>query len=231
MQEPLALQEPGFLHRLLQRVRLGLLDLRGFFLAQALEQVLARQGTLTLADRADVILTGARLLLLKSRHLLPSPASAPPIEAEDPPEELPHPWADLGLFKGAIDFFRHQEEASARSYPRFAPYPLLQTQVLSPDITLAHLAQALEEAQRRQSPQPLPLFSSAAISLSEKMAELEEQLTQRGRVSFRRVLTRCRDRREQVVCFLALLQLMRQGRVRVLQERLFSDILIQLALT
>lgn len=223
--DPPAAQDPGSLRRLLQRAQEGVLNLASFSVAHALAWLLKRPEKLDLEGLADTIATGARLLLLKSRGLLPLPLTAPS-QDERREEEPEHHWEDLRLFKGATDFFRHQEAAEARTYPRLTSYPDLKVKMPLPEITLAELALALEEAQRRRPPDPLPLSSNGAVSLSEKMVELEAQLTQGRRVSFRRVLAGCLSRQEQVVCFLALLQLLRRARVRVLQDHLFSDILI-----
>lgn len=226
MDDPPAAHDASSLRRLLQRAQEGVLNLASFSISHALSWLLGRPDKLSLDDLADAIATGARLLLMKSRSLLPLPPTTPLQEEERAAEDPEHRWEDLRLFKAAIEFFRHQEATEAHTYPRLTSYPALKVKMPLPEITLAELTLALEETQMRRPPDPLPLSSNGAVSLSEKMAELEAQLTQGGRVSFRRVLAGCLSRNEQVVCFLALLQLLRRARVRVLQDRLFSDILI-----
>ncbi|MFN2227415.1 MAG: segregation/condensation protein A, partial [Anaerolineae bacterium] len=65
------------------------------------------------------------------------------------------------------------------------------------------------------------------ISIAEQMALIERRTAGGQRASFRRLLEDARNRIEIIVTLLALLEMVKQLRVRMRQDRLFGDILIE----
>ena len=64
------------------------------------------------------------------------------------------------------------------------------------------------------------------VSLPEKLDYVEEYAGTHPAFSFRQLLSRQGSRVQLVVTFLAVLELMKTGKIRVLQEQPFDDILI-----
>jgi segregation and condensation protein A len=60
--------------------------------------------------------------------------------------------------------------------------------------------------------------------VKEKVREIETALRDTGQVSFRKLVLACQSRVEIIVSFLAVLELIKAGRVWGQQEELFGDI-------
>ena len=65
------------------------------------------------------------------------------------------------------------------------------------------------------------------VSLSDKMAYLEEYCRTHGYFSFRNLLEAQSSKMEIIVTFLAVLELMKMGKIFISQEYTFDDIKIQ----
>lgn len=175
---------------------------------------------------AEFILVAAKLCYIKSTHLLPRPLLPTPQE-EDTGDDLVAMLLEYKKFKAATAHFRSWEERGWRSYLPLAPFIPPPTG-LPEGLKLEDLAQALERALARQKQLPQERIEPLAFRLEDKMAELEQSLAQHGRLSFGSMLARASSRREMVAAFLALLELLRQGKVRVSQRHAFADILLTL---
>lgn len=65
------------------------------------------------------------------------------------------------------------------------------------------------------------------VTVAEQIACIKDQLTRRRQVSFREILSAATTRVEVIVTLLALLELIKQDQVKVRQERLFGEIVIE----
>ena len=65
------------------------------------------------------------------------------------------------------------------------------------------------------------------VSVEEKMAYLEKYALEHKKFSFRGLLEKESSKVETIVTFLAILELMKVGTIRILQEHLFDDIQIE----
>ena len=65
------------------------------------------------------------------------------------------------------------------------------------------------------------------VSVEEKMAYLEKYALQHKQFSFRSLLEKGRTKVETIVTFLAILELMKVGKICISQEHLFDDIQIE----
>jgi segregation and condensation protein A len=93
---------------------------------------------------------------------------------------------------------------------------------------LASLVSALGEVVREFDQRPPGEIVRETLTVADKIAELVSALLEakdRG-LDFLAFLRRARSRRAAVVIFLALLELVRQGRVRLTQERPFGPVLV-----
>jgi segregation and condensation protein A len=93
---------------------------------------------------------------------------------------------------------------------------------------LAALVSALGEVLREFDQRPPGEIARETLTVADKIAELVSALLEAkdGGLDFLVFLRRARSRRAAVVAFLALLELVRQGRVRLTQERPFGPVLV-----
>jgi segregation and condensation protein A len=177
---------------------------------------------------AEFIAIGARLLYIKSRALLPELRPRPrDEEKEDVGEQLAQMLVEYKRFRQAAETFRDLEERGQRAYPRLAPSKGV---VLPPGlkgVTLDGLLSIFQEALSRQ-PAEEPVEGAILrepVTVDEKMETVMTAVGRgRGRASFRALVEACISRMEVIVVFLAVLELMKAGRVSAEQEESFGDI-------
>jgi len=178
---------------------------------------------------ADFLVVAARLLLIKSRVLLPKP----PVlqgeeEEEDPGDQLARQLIEYKRFKEIAQLLRQKTEAGLRAYPRLAPPPKIQSRITLEGLSVADLANVLREVlQSQPASEPVNHVMTPITIRIEDSIEHILRLTQRRRqFSFRHLLASSTSRMEIIVSFLAILELVKRRRIRVHQERLFGTILI-----
>lgn len=177
---------------------------------------------------ADFLIIAAKLLLIKSRMLLPQP----PVEAEDEEEEdvgdeLVRRLIEYRRFKGAAQELRFREERGLRAYARLLPAPQPEPTVHLEGITLDALVFAVRQAlESKTASSANDVVTPLQISLPDRIAHLESLLDRQRRYSFTRILEQAASRMEIIVTFLALLQLMKRRKVVVEQSELFGEIMI-----
>ena len=101
------------------------------------------------------------------------------------------------------------------------------------DLTLEKLNLIFKNVMKKQTSKIDPLRSKFGkiekeeVSVEEKMASLEAYALQHKQFSFRNLLEKGHNKVETIVTFLAILELMKVGKIRISQEHLFDDIQIQ----
>lgn len=182
------------------------------------------------AEVAEFVAIAARLMLLKSRALLPrAPAANDDAERiETDREIIAELLAQYARFKQVAGGFREREVSGLRSFPRPAsPLPApLPPPPLPASVTLDRLVAIVQETLRR-SPPPSPASTPRhTVTIREQVELLCRQLAAEGQVSFRDHIGRCRDRLEIVVAFMAVLELIKLGAAIARQQTPFGDILL-----
>jgi segregation and condensation protein A len=219
---PLAL-----LLELIEKRRLPITDVS---LAEVADQYLERMRTMVGLDPdllADFLVIAAKLLVIKSRALLPSTAPVAEDEEADVAAELQSRLLEYRIFRDAAERLRQLEESGRRSYPRppseaaTRPEPPLAP---IPPEALRDAMVRMMKALRREEPK---LQLAPRASVQERIAFLLEFLTGKGRATFSEVAGSTIS--EIVATFLAILELLRQGIIAAAQEAAFDQIHLSLA--
>jgi len=224
----------GPLDLLLHLIRREEMNIYDIPIARITEQYLAAIQDLADLDidrASEFLVMAATLLGIKSRMLLPKPPrtladeALPEEEEEDPREELVRQLVAYSQFKAVAEQLRGLEQEMLRVYTRGlfveeprGPRPL-------EGLSLEDLVRAFQEVLKEEwNWREVP---REEIPLREKVREIRFRLARSpGGVRFRELFSRGGSRLEVVVTFLALLELMRRRQVRVVQERLFGEIMI-----
>jgi segregation and condensation protein A len=220
----------GPLDLLLHLIEREELDITNLALIQVADQYLEfihSTEHINLDALADFIYIGARLLLLKSRALLPRPKAEDEIlsEYEDPTDDLARQLREYKLFKEAAGHLRSIEEAGIHSYPRIAPPPELPPPLGLDGITLDLLREMVEQALTRvPEEEPQPVIRPHRITVREKVAQIRERILEHGRLSFRVLMLECQSRMEVIVSFMAVLELIKARVLDAMQDAAFADI-------
>ncbi len=100
-------------------------------------------------------------------------------------------------------------------------------------VTLTKLQKIFESVMKRQQDKIDPVRSTFG-TIKKEPVSLEDKITSGSRLcekhrkfSFRQMLEKQRDKTEVVVTFLALLELMKVGKIHLTQEHLFDDMYIE----
>ncbi|MEK7116588.1 MAG: segregation/condensation protein A [Patescibacteria group bacterium] len=179
-----------------------------------------------MADSADFILVASTLLLIKSKSLLPNLAltEEEQVSIEDLEKRLAvykkykELSASIGKMFGNFLYFAKEKKKSVI----FSP---------TPDISLLSLKNALYQALQNmpEKIEELPkVMVEKIISLEEMISKLSERIEKSLKTSFKNFAEVGKaEKINVIVSFLAMLELVKQGLVRVSQDKHFEDISIE----
>ena len=208
------------------------LDVTAISLAQVTEQYLAQVALLKEGkiDRLiDFLVIAARLVLIKSRALLPRPPAVPGgEEEEDPAETLVRQLRQYKRFKQAASWLHGREEAGLRTYLRVAPppRPKIDSRLDLSGITVTSLIRAMEEvlARNEKLEKSVAVVQPRRLTIEGQLQHVRRSVQAQGRLSFQALLTPRPDRVEIAITLLALLELIKRREVVARQQEPFGPI-------
>lgn len=222
----------GPLDLLLRLIEREELDVTTVALARVTDQYLERLAGLEhrgARHLADFLVVAAKLVLIKSAALLPSSASQ---NADEQMEEVGHDLVyRLEIYKRYKEIARllhAREEDGLHTYIRLVPGPRRSPAPDLGQVSLQDLLSLAREAMELASGPPVDdVVAPVTVTIEEQIASIEKQLTHASQIIFRALLSRAPNRLEIVVTLLAVLELVKQDRVLVHQDELFSEIVIR----
>jgi len=224
----------GPLDLLLHLIRENRVDIYDIPIAEITQQYLdylASWESLDLTIAGEYIVMAATLLEIKSRMLLPKPPAVEE-EYEDPRAELVERLLEYQRYQGSIETLRLWEEERSRIHfrgtlenPEDYALPLGEGEMTA-DHLLHALKRLLESAGIGEEP-VTAVVQRRRVSLRMKMAEvLRKVRANPAGVVFETLFSEPWQRYEIVLTFLALLELLRMGRVRAQQKNPKGEIII-----
>jgi segregation and condensation protein A len=190
---------------------------------------------------SDFLVMAATLLDIKSRMLLPAPEVEEDGEETDPRAELVARLLEYKKYKLLAQELAEMEDQAGdvlfkkptvpREVAKYEP-PVDLDQMLD-GLTLAKLQRIFDSVMRRQKEKVDPIRSKFGtikrepISLETKIMDVMHYARKHRKFSFRQMLERQRDKLEVVVSFLAILELMKIGKIHLTQEHTFDDMWIE----
>ena len=227
------LRLPGFegpldvLLRLIERDQLAVTDVSLIAVTDQFLAHLTALDNVAPATVAEFAAVGGRLVLLKSRSLLPRPAA---VAEDEEPEDLVRQLVEYRAVREAAELLAAADRRAAKAFPRgdgvvrpAAPPPRL----------AMHQAGSLARALRRRLtavPSPREAIATRpVVTLREMTERLLTALGGRSSLPFRGIRAGCRDRQETLVAFLAVLVLVRRRVVEAEQVGLFGEITLRRA--
>ena len=186
------------------------------------------------------LVMAATLIDIKSRMLLPAETNEEG-EEEDPRAELVARLLEYRMYKYMAQELSELEEGAGRHLYKVptvpeevARYePPVDLDRLLDGLTLARLQAVFESVVKRRADKIDPIRSrfgtirKEPVSLETRIGTVMEYARSHRTFSFRQLLERQADRLEIVVTFLAVLELMKMGKIHLTQEVLFDDMNIE----
>lgn len=226
----------GPLDLLLHLIERDELDITAVSLVQVTGQYLnqVRQlGEDQVDSLIDFISIGARLLLIKSRALLPRPISLPgdEVEDEDPAQALLRQLKNYRRFKAAAIWLDARQRLGLRTYLRVAPPPHLEGHLDLSGVDMDTLLEAIRAVLTRVETleDSLEVVRPREITIEDQMGKLRNSLGRGKSFLFREMIANPRDHTEIAVTLLALLELIKRREAQAYQAHMFGPIEITAA--
>jgi len=192
-----------------------------------------------LDNMSEFLVMAATLLKIKSRMLLPREDTEEE-EPEDPRQELVERLLEYKMYKYmSLELKDLQLDAGKMLFKKSTLPPEvsdfkeeINLDELIGDLTLSKLNDIFRSVMKKQVDKIDPVRSKFGkiekeeVNLSKKMRYVQEYGLAHRKFSFRKLLEEQNDKMELIVTFLCILELMKMGRVSIVQEEIFDDILI-----
>lgn len=230
MQDVKLHQFEGPLDLLLSLIQEQKLNITELALSEVTEQFLAYVKNLENIDAtalADYLSIAAKLLVIKSKAILPS------LEVEDMEEESGEDLASRLIlyqqFKEAAKWLKTRDAMRQQSFIRTLVFSERISFLPDPELRPEHLREAADGIlQILKELDNLPKAQiREAISIQDKIKELQMLLSDKIETSLNDLLKTAKNKPEIIITFLALLELTKQRLLSVEQEDLFTDITIK----
>lgn len=182
---------------------------------------------LDIAVAGDFLVMAATLIELKTRMLLPRDPFATAEEEDDPRRELVDQLLEYQKYKAAAQMLWSRATVERAVFKRAE----IETDKNNPEVTvgLFDLLKVFQEILTRHKEEVLMEIEREEISMSEMLERLRNMVMSAGEVNLRVFFEQARSRRELVVAFLSVLELVRTTDVRLFQEQTFGDIVVRVA--
>lgn len=194
-----------------------------------------------LSIMSEFMVMAATLMDIKCKMLLPAPAQEEDGGEEDPRAELVAKLLEYKMYKYmSYELKERLENAEKHFYkgptipPEVAGYrrPVSPSELLA-DVTLPQLNRLFCSVMKKREDKLDPIRSrfgkirQEETNLADKLRDVRAYARAHRRFSFLDLLEKQAGRMQVVVTFLAVLELMKTGDIRIVQEHIFDEIKIE----
>ncbi|MFD2643262.1 segregation and condensation protein A [Pseudomonas japonica] len=179
--------------------------------------------TVRLELAAEYLVMAAMLAEIKSRMLLPRSESAEE-EEDDPRAELIRRLQEYERFKAAAEDIDGLSRVGRDVIVPRLDAPHAKARKLLPDVILEEVLMSMAEVLRRSDLFESHQVSREALSTRERMSEVLERLRGAGFVPFVELFSAQEGRLGVVVTFMAVLELVKEQLVELVQNEAFAPI-------
>jgi segregation and condensation protein A len=174
---------------------------------------------------SDFLVMAATLIEIKSRMLLPrDPAiSEEELAEDDPRRELVERLLEHQKYKAAAEMLWSRATVEHAVYTR-AP---LETDKENPEVSAGafDLLRVFQQIIARRKEEVLMEIERDEVTMAEMLERLRNMIFSSGELNMRDFFERAETRRELVLAFLSVLELVRTTEIRLFQSRTFGDII------
>ena len=178
---------------------------------------------LDIAVAGDFLVMAATLIELKTKMLLPRDPQAPEAEEEDPRADLVNQLLEYQKYKAAAEMLWTRATVERAVFKRAE----LETDKNNPEVAvgLFDLLRVFQDILARHKEEKLLEIEREEISMAEMLERLRNMVLSSGELNLRVFFERARSRRELVLAFLSVLELVRTTEVKLFQRETFGDII------
>jgi len=179
---------------------------------------------LDIAVAGDFLVMAATLIEIKSKMLLPrDPLASVEEESLDPRNELVNQLLEHQKYKAAAQMLWSRATVEQAVFTRGE----LETDKQNPEVAvgLFDLLRVFQQILARHKEEVLMEIEREEISLAEMMERLRNMVLSAGELNLRRFFERANSRRELVLAFLSVLELVRTTEISLIQRETFGEII------
>ncbi len=182
---------------------------------------------INLETAGEFIAMAATLMVIKMKMLMPSHLDDEQDE-EDPRAELVRRLLEYKRFKEAAAALHSQEEGRRKFHLRKTQYPFQDELDLEPKlrIEMFDLLSALAGIFDRLQAKPVHEVAREPFTVDEKMSLIEERIGNGGTLNFTELFLTDTVKMEVIVTFIAVLELVKRGRLEFVQTKVHGEIWI-----
>jgi len=225
---------------LIEKNKIDIYDIPIALITEQYMEYLKEMEKQDLDNMSEFLVMAATLLKIKSRMLLPQEETDEE-EPEDPRQELVERLLEYKMYKYmSLELRDRHTDADKMMFkkstlpPEVADFKEeINLEELIGDLTLSKLNDIFRSVMKKQVDKIDPVRSKFGkiekeeVNLSAKMRYVQEYGLANKKFSFRKLLEEQNDKMDLIVTFLCILELMKMGRVSIVQEEIFDDILIE----
>lgn len=208
---------------LIRRQNLDILDIPMLEITRQYMDYVELVKVFNLELAADYLVMAAVLAEIKSRMLLPRPATEEGDE-EDPRAELVRRLQEYERFKKAAEDMDAMPRIGRDVWVASTELPNLDLVKPVPDVDLKEILVALRDVMKRVELTQSHFVAMEPLSVRERMSAILEKLSQVHFTDFPALFTPAEGRMGVVVTFLAIMELSRESLVEIIQSELFGPI-------
>ena len=220
----------GPLDLLLHLIKRDEVDIHDIPIAHITKQYLQYLELMRMLDldvAGEFLVMAATLMRIKAKMLLPLPSSNDEEDEGDPREELVQRLIEYRLYKEAAEGMQAREGERRMLHERgqvpseddAGPLPLAPA-------NLFDLLEALQRVMARRPERAVYAVETEGYDIEDKMSLIARTVAELGELRFSDIMREARARMEIIVSFMALLELIKLGKVLCVQDANFSEILI-----
>jgi segregation and condensation protein A len=178
---------------------------------------------LDIAVAGDFLVMAATLIELKTKMLLPRDPQAPAEEIEDPRADLVNQLLEYQKYKAAAEMLWSRATVEQAVFKRAE----LETDKNNPEVSvgLFDLLKVFQVILARHKEEKLLEIEREEITMAEMLERLRNMVMSSGELNLRLFFERAKSRRELVLAFLSVLELVRTTEVKLFQRETFGDII------
>ena len=214
-----------FLLYLIRKQNIDILDIDVAKISEQYTSYIDLMDALQIELAGDYLVMAAYLAELKSRMLLPRPEEQK--DEEDPRAELIRRLQEYQRFKSAAEKIDTMPRIDREFYAAQAQLPEFALETPLADIPLEGLALALAEVMRRVEQSQAHLINYEELSTRERMTHILERMRNEAFIEFTTLFNKEEGKIGVVVTFLAILELLKDSLIEIVQSEEFGPIHIK----
>jgi segregation and condensation protein A len=214
-----------FLLYLIRKQNIDILDINVAKISEQYTSYIDLMDALQIELAGDYLVMAAYLAELKSKMLLPRPEEQK--DEEDPRAELIRRLQEYQRFKSAAEKIDTMPRIDRDFYAAQAQLPEFALETPLADVPLGDLSFALAEVMRRVEQSQAHLINFEELSTRERMTQILERMRNESFIEFTTLFNKEEGRIGVVVTFLAILELLKDSLIEIVQSEEFGPIHIK----